>query len=987
MIEAGGAAASSVMRDPVERAYQFAEIGGERPNDKGTAQRKTDRIGRQRRADDMIAAFRPSAPMIVAGHGVRNGSILQNVASSLVSHDRSASMSDPRIADALCRADENSPFLRMAMARDPDLVARLAAGDEIGSAPLASDDLAGLTVASALRRERRAVALAVAIGDLSGRLDLTRVTHLLTEFADRALDTAIIAAIRERTPDAEPRGFVAIALGKQGSRELNYSSDIDPIFLYDPATLPHRAREDVGEAAVRIGRRVVELLQARDGEGYVLRVDLRLRPSPEITPIALPVDAAIGYYESQALAWERAAFIRARAAAGDLMLGRRFLDEIRPFVWRRALDFGTIGEIRALSHRIRDHHAKGQRFGPGYDLKRGRGGIREAEFFAQIHQLIHGGRDPSLRAPATRDALAALAAAGWIDAAAARAFTDSYTLLRTMEHRVQMIDDRQTHALPEGEALDRVARLHGLADGGALADLLAPHVAAAGRLYDALDDDPHDGSVADFAADGDGLADVLGAAGFADASAAASLVGTWRSGRYPALRSPPARAALEAVLPVLMPALAAAPDPAAALLRLDRLLERLTSAINIFRLLEARPGLATLLAAILSHAPPLAEALARRPELLDGLIDASAFDAVEDVPTLAARMHAGDSGDYQTLLDHVRRIVAEKRFALGTQIVAGAADPLDVAAGYARVAEAAIEVLASAAIDEFALSHGRVPGSELVIVAFGRLGGAALTHASDLDLVFLFTGDFAAESNGAKPLGATLYYNRLAQRVTAALSVPTAAGPLYPVDTRLRPSGTQGPLAVSIDSFARYQREDAWTWEHMALTRARAVFGSSEVRAAVAARIAEVLEGARPMRDISLEATAMRADMAAHKPPTGPLDAKLLPGGLVDLEFSVHVAQLVHRTGFDPHLACAIDVLIAAGILPEGVRDAHAFLTRLLVTMRLVAPDADMPAPATQALVATALGLPDWPAVLVAFDRTRQKVAETWTAITERHDG
>jgi glutamate-ammonia-ligase adenylyltransferase len=710
--------------------------------------------------------------------------------------------SEHAINDALGRARLWSPFLAMILDREPVLAQSLAQGRLDLDASSATPDM---PVAKRLRLERRAMALNVAIGDLAGVLDLTAVTGALTRFADHALDTAIRAAIEERTPGAEPLGFTAIALGKQGSGELNYSSDIDPILLFDPATLPLKSREEPEQAAVRIGKRVVELLQARDGDGYVLRVDLRLRPSPEITPIVLPMEAAIGYYEAQALPWERAAFIRARAAAGDIALGQRFLDAIRPFVWRRALDFGAIGEIRGISARIRDHHSQGQAFGPGYDLKRGRGGIREAEFFAQSHQLIHGGRDRSVRAPATRDALARLAEAGWIGADESRALIDGYTLLRTIEHRVQMIDDRQTHALPTGEALDRVARLHGLEDAGALLALLAPRVAATGRIYDALDDTARPA----FSHDAVTLETDLAAAGFDEPEPARRRIEAWRSGAYPALRSPAAREAL------------------------DALLERLPSAINIFRLLEARPGLATLLAAILSHAPTLADDLGRRPDLLDGLIDATAFEPVGDIAALEAAMRAGEvGGDYQARLDHVRRVVGELRFALGAQIVAGASDPLHVAAGYARVAEAAIGVLARATIDEFAKAHGSVPGSELVILALGRMGGAMLTHASDLDLIYLFTGDFAAESDGPKPLGATLYYNRLAQRVTAALSVATAAGPLYQIDTRLRPSGGQGPLVVTLDSFARYQREDAWTWEHMALTRARPVFGSPDARRA-----------------------------------------------------------------------------------------------------------------------------------------------------------
>ena len=865
------------------------------------------------------------------------------------------------------RARRHAPFLAMALDREPQLAAAAEQGVltlDRGKPPPVRE------VGRWLRRQRRAVALFVALGDLAGLLDLTAVTRLLTDFADMALDLAIRTAIAERTPDAEPRGFAAIALGKQGSGELNYSSDIDPILIFDPDTLPCRTGEEPGDAAVRIGRRVVELLQARDADGYVLRVDLRLRPAPEMTPIALPVDAAIGYYESQALPWERAAFIRARAAAGDGVLGRRFLDAVRPFVWRRALDFGAIGEVLELTRRVRQHYASGQSFGAGFDLKRGRGGIREVEFFAQMHQLVHGGRDASLRARATRDALAALSAAGLIKADDAAALSEAYTLLRTIEHRVQMVDDRQTHTLPIGASLDNVARLHGLADGGALLALVHPHVEAVAQRYDALDADAPVALTRDAAA----LTEMVGEAG-------AQRIAAWRAGTYAATRSAAAQAALEAVLPMLVPALAAAPDSTRTLVRFDAMLERLPSAVNIFRLLEARPGLAALLVAILSHAPTLADELGRRAELIDGLVDASAFELPGSVEALVAEL-AVDAGDYQARLDHGRRLVGEKRFALGVQLVAGRSDPLDVAAGYARLAEAAIGALTAAAVAQFEAAHGRVAGGELVVLALGRMGGAALTHASDLDLIYLFTGDFGSESDGVRPLGATLYFNRLAMRVTAALSVATAAGPLYVVDTRLRPQGAQGPLAVSVDSFARYFREDAWTWEVMALTRARAVFGSAAARAAVEAVVAAVLHGGRVARPVVADAVEMRARLAAHKPPAGALDVKLAAGGLVDLEFAVHVVQLTTGTGLDPHLGRAIDALIERGLAPAALREDHDLLTRLLVTLRLVAPDAAEPDAATAALIARAVGLADWDATVAALAATRQEVRRFWTEVT-----
>jgi glutamate-ammonia-ligase adenylyltransferase len=851
----------------------------------------------------------------------------------------------------------------MLLGRETEIAERLDRGEMID--PVVSID-PDLPPARALRLARRRLALIVAVGDLAGTLDLAAVTGALSDFADRALDHAIRAAIEERTPGAPMVGFAALALGKQGSRELNYSSDIDPILLYDPAVLPRRAREEPADAAVRIGRRVVELLQARDADGYVLRVDLRLRPAPEVTPIALPFSAAIAHYESEALPWERAAFIRSRACAGDLALGRRFLEAIRPFVWRRSLDFGAVREITDISARIRDHHVSGQAFGPGFDLKRGRGGIREIEFFAQIHQLIHGGREPALRTPATRDALGGLAAAGLIDPGDAAALDTAYVALRTAEHRVQMVDDRQTHLLPAGDALDRLAWLDGRDAGSAVLHALAPHVDRVGRVYDAL----MPGTGETKAASPEMLA-----GRFAEPLAAECmrLLERWRSGRYPALRSPAAQAAFEIVLPSLLDSFVEAPDPRAALIGFDRLVERLPSALNIFRLLEARPALLGMLATILAQAPTLAEDLSRRPDLLDGLIDASAFDPLPDRHALEEEMKGRDQ-DYQAVLEQVRRVVGERRFTLGTQIVTAAADPLTVASGYARLAEAAVEVLAGATVAEFVRTHGRVPESEFVILALGRLGGGAMTHASDLDLVYLFTGDFSAESDGHKPLGATLYYNRLGARISTALSAPTAAGPLYPVDTRLRPSGTQGPLVVSLDSFARYQREDAWTWERMALTRARPIFGSAAARAAVAQVIDTALRTPSG-RDVAADARAMRAEMAAHKPPVGPLDAKLLPGGLVDLEFAVQVRQLVHRTAFEPNLQAAICALIGEGLIAESADGAYGLLARLLVIVRLVAPDAQEPPPSTQALIARALHLPDWQTVIARLAAVRQEVA------------
>ncbi|WP_374524189.1 bifunctional [glutamine synthetase] adenylyltransferase/[glutamine synthetase]-adenylyl-L-tyrosine phosphorylase [Sphingopyxis sp.] len=887
----------------------------------------------------------------------------------------------PARQSALDRLTANAPFLARLAELHPDDVTRfLSQGTDAALAhvvpPPVDDD-----IMRTLRQWRGRVALLLALGDLSGEHDVATTTRLLAAFADQACDAALAAAFAERVPGEEPRGLSVIALGKLGSHELNYSSDIDPILIFDPETLPRRSRDDPDEAAVRIARRMVEILSARTADGHVLRVDLRLRPHPEVTPIVLPESAAISYYESEALAWEQAAFIRSRASAGDRALGESFLAAIQPFIWRRSLDFRQLKEIGAMSDRIRDHFSQGQAFGPGYDLKRGRGGIREIEFFAQVHQLIYGGRDPSLRAPATVDALAALARAGRIDGAVAGRLTGHYATLRRIEHRLQMIEDQQTHSLPvQPAALDAVARLDGETDGAALLAALEPVTLEVAACYDRLVVER--ATTAGLPREEGELSGALMGMGFEPPDAAIRTIAEWRGGKLRALRSPAALDALETVLPELMKAIGAAPDPQATLVRFDKLVGGLPSAINFFHLLAAQPELAKIATRILSLAPTLADALGTRVELIEGLIDKRAFEAPATKNELLSEWAPGLSGlDYERLLDRVRDRVGEWRFAYGVQLIAGATDPMTVACGYSELAEAALQVLADATVAEFVATHGRIADSELVVLALGRLGGRALTHASDLDLIYLFTGDHLAESDGPRPLGATTYYNRLAQRVTAAMSVPTAAGKLYDVDTRLRPQGAQGPLVVTLDSFERYQREEAWTWEHMALLRARPVYGSDGAKAELHRIIDELLASPRDRDAVAKDAAEMRDKIAAHKPAKGPLDIKGGPGGLVDLEFAMQVTQLATGRCHDPNIGSALACLRIDGLAPAEVCDAHGLLGRMLVMLRLTAPDGEPATAAARQLVAAACGEPGWPQLLAAHEAARQEIANWWASI------
>ena len=889
---------------------------------------------------------------------------------------------------AIERAEANAPFLARALEKQSELRDLLATGDAEAAFAWTRAQGEHEDIGVALRRERLAIATTVAIGDLAGAFPLAKVVGELSDFADRALDRAIRHAIAERTDAEDPTGFIALALGKQGAHELNYSSDIDPIFLYDRERLNCRDRDDPGDAAQRYSRRVVKLLSENTADGYVLRVDLRLRPASEISPMAVPYGSALSHYQGQALAWERAAFVRARAAAGDIAEGRRFLEAIRPFIWRSALDFGAIEEIRELTRRIRESYKGPVRPGPGFDVKRGRGGIREIEFYAQTHQLIHGGRDPSLRVRGTRDALDALAAAGRIDPDHAQVLGEGYDRLRAIEHRLQMVHDRQTHSLPEGDALDGVARLDGLAGGAALVEELEALTERTGRIYEGLigaQEKPRSALPAESE-----LAERLDTLGFEEPSKLAERIEGWRDGRFQSIRSAQAIEAFDRLLPALLEAIAGSDDPERAIIRWEGILERAASAITLFRLLDARPHLLGRLVATLTLTPTLSDELARRPELLDVLLDQEALELPGSVEAVVKRIEgAAARPDYEAMLDAIRVVTGEIRFALGVQLIEGLADPLAIGSALSRTAEASIRLAVRETEKEFATTHGRIEGSELLVLGLGRLGGGALTHASDLDIVYLFTGDFSAQSDGKRPLGATHYFNRLASRVSAALSVPTAQGALYEVDTRLRPQGAQGPLAVSCEAFAKYQQETAWTWEHMALARSRVLVGSQQASDDLTRIVEKVIRKHRDEADLREAVLSMRREMAQHKHPGGPLDVKLLRGGLVDFEFVIHFLQLrggealakTHPAAFDPDLGTAIPGLIEAGLMPEDIGSAYDLMTRMLVAGRLLAPGGKEPPECAALALAKACGEGSYDDLLHHLTNARQSVMIMWNNI------
>lgn len=876
------------------------------------------------------------------------------------------------LARARAAAEAHSPFLRGLIRREPDLLAQMEAEGFDAALETALARLDPADPAPTLRQARAGVALTVALADLAGAWPLEQVTAALTRFADTALDFAIRTAFADR--GHQPRGLAALALGKMGSHELNYSSDIDLIFLHDPETLPTRDGEDPTEAAVRLVRRIVTLLSERTADGYALRVDLRLRPDPDSTPSSLPVGAAEYYYQSQALAWERSAFIRARAAAGDLALGRNFLAAIQPFIWRRSLDYSALAEIREVSHQIRDHFAEGQALGPGFDLKRGRGGIRECEFYAQVHQMIFGGRDPTLRSGATMDALTALATAGRIPEADAKLLAEAYRHHRTLEHRIQMVADQQTHAIPKLAAeRAQVAGLAGAANWRAVEADLAPRLKAVARLYDRLLETGEGQRGPRLPQDSSSIQAWATNARIKDPQLLATLTEAWRSGRPRSLRAPEASRAFEQVIPQLVQQVATGRTGREALLRLDQLIAALPSGVQFWRLLAAHPALLKVVARLLTTTPLLADALARRPSLLDVLLEPAS-----PLPDIAAASAELDSLcrtlEGEQLLDRVRVWTAERRFALGVQLIDGTISPADASRELSLMAEAAVALLARSTLADFTARHGDVPGGRLVPLALGRFGGGQLTAQSDLDLVFLFTGSYETLSTGTPPLTASAWFNRLAPRLVAALTVPTAAGPLYEVDTRLRPSGADGLLAVSLDSFVRYQREEAGIWEQMALTRARPIACTPQDATLVQAAIDSLVAAPRDADHVRREALKMRRHMARHKPQAGPFDVKLMKGGLVDIEFIVAARALLSGHPVPANLEKA-----AALLSPELVEPIR-LMNAILVMLRLIQPHDAAAAPdaAAGALLARACGKPGLASLKADLSQARSTVTRLW---------
>ncbi|MBY6090039.1 bifunctional [glutamine synthetase] adenylyltransferase/[glutamine synthetase]-adenylyl-L-tyrosine phosphorylase [Maritimibacter alkaliphilus] len=802
-----------------------------------------------------------------------------------------------------------SPYLLGLMHREADWL-RAAFDDPEAALDGLHADLPGQdNVESALRQGKRRVALLTALADLGGVWALEEVTGRLSGFADLATDVALKAALarevkRGKLPGMDEAaledgaGMVVLAMGKGGARELNYSSDIDLIVLYDEARFDADAFLEARPAYIRATRRMAATLSEITAEGYVFRTDLRLRPDPSVTPVCVGMEAAERYYESLGRTWERAAYIKARPCAGDLAAGQRFLDDLRPFVWRRHLDFAAIRDAHDMRRAIRDH--KGLH-GPitldGHNMKLGRGGIREVEFFTQFHQIIAGGRDPELRIRGTVPALAALADKGWVPGEVAEALTGHYRAHREVEHRLQMVNDAQTHALPSGgEGLTRIAALMGREEADLAQDIRA-------RLTEVHEIVEHF-----FAREENGGGRAAPAEPCEMPDYDAEVIARWRG--YPALRSSRAQEIFERLKPEILTRLARAAHPHEALLALDGFLAGLPAGVQVFSLFEANPQLIDLLGDIVGTAPDLARYLSRNASVFDAVIGGRFFAPWPGLEALCKELTAvlQNEDDYETRLDAARRWLKEWHFRVGVHHLRGLIEAEEAGMHYADIAEAVLRGLWPVVVADFSRRHGPPPGRGAVVVGMGSLGAGRLNARSDLDLIVIYDAAGVETSEGKRPLAARTYYARLTQALVTGLSAQMAEGRLYEVDMRLRPSGNQGPVATSLTAFTEYQRGEAWVWEHMALTRARVMCGDAGLAEEVTALRAEVLGQGRPAEEVMPALSEMRERIARAKAPAGPWDVKVGPGHNQDIELTVQAAALMGREisgSFEAGLAAA----------------------------------------------------------------------------------
>ena len=805
-----------------------------------------------------------------------------------------------------------------------------------------------------LRRMKSEAALLIALCDIGGVWPVMRVTAALTDLAVASVQSALRHVLRQEAARGrlsppnldcpeDNSGLVVLAMGKMGAGELNFSSDIDLIVFFDSAAPTLAPDIEPQPFFVRVTQALARLLQQRTGDGYVFRVDLRLRPDPASTQVAISTAAALHYYEREGRTWERAAMIKARPCAGDPRAGEALVAEIAPFVWRKHLDFAALADVHDMKRQMQTYRGQSEIAVEGHNVKVGRGGIREIEFFAQTQQLVAGGRHPQLRVRPTLEALNVLASSNWITIEARDQLSAAYGFLRRVEHRLQMVADEQTHTLPDDiEAVERFARFFGYDSRAAFAKDLLGHLNIVQGHYGKLFEGDPTGTeklpAADYSAGPEDprLLDHLVTLGFKNPIMVAKTVQQWIAGDYRVFRMESTRNAFVEFVPALIAGLADAEQPDSAVTAFDRFLQALQRGGRLISLLSQNRELVALVALILGAAPRLGDMLARQPQIMDGLIDPRFFGAMPDQRELSGRLAAtlADANSYEEFLDRLRLFGQESLFLIGTRILSGTVSAQQASVAFADVAEGIVHTVHGLVTDRFAAQHGRIKGQETAIVAMGRLGSREMTASSDLDLILLY--DFDSEqpdSDGARSLHGAHYFARFTQRLISAFTTRTNYGVLYDVDMRLRPSGRAGPVASHLKSFAEYQDREAWTWEHMALTRARVISASPDFRGKIESIIREVLTRPRDAAGVASDVAEMRRAIALEKGEDDVWDLKYAAGGMVDIDFIAQYLQLVHAADkpdiLDVSTLQVLDNAARLGVLPQSAAEVLRPATRL----------------------------------------------------------
>jgi glutamate-ammonia-ligase adenylyltransferase len=929
----------------------------------------------------------------------------------------------PRVRTIFSGIAEASPYLFDLVSADSARALRLLECEpELHLAQLIENTRSEVAAASSeadvmhkLRRTKSEAALLIALCDIGGVWSVMQVTEALTDLAVTSVQSALRFLLQQEAmrgrmtplnPDRpeEGSGLIVLAMGKMGAGELNFSSDIDLIVFFDAAASTLAPDIEPQPFFVRVTQGLSRLLQQRSVDGYVFRVDLRLRPDPSSTPVAISTASALHYYEREGRTWERAAMIKARACAGDLRAGETLMADLAPFVWRKHLDFAALADVHDMKRQMQTYRGQSEIAVEGHNVKVGRGGIREIEFFAQTQQLIAGGRHPELRVRPTLEALNVLASSDWITFEARDQLTAAYEFLRRVEHRLQMMADEQTHALPEAdEAVERFACFFGYDSRAAFArDLLGHLHVVQGHYAKLFEGDPAGTAklpAVDYAAGPDDprLIEHLASLGFKKPAMVAQTARQWLDGDYRVFRTESTRSAFVEFLPSLIAGLANAEEPDNAVAVFDQFLQALQRGGRLFLLLSQNRDLVALVALILGAAPRLGDMLARQPQIMDGLIDPRFFGAMPDRRELSARLAATlkDAHSYEEFLDRLRLFGRESLFLIGTRILSGTVSAQQASIAFADVAEGIVHTVHGLVSDQFATQYGRIKGQQTAILAMGRLGSREMTAASDLDLILLYEFDPEhPDSDGAKSLHGAQYFARFTQRLISAFTTRTNYGVLYEVDMRLRPSGRAGPVASHLDSFAEYQDREAWTWEHMALTRARVISASPDFRRRVEQIIRQVLTRPRDAVSVASDVADMRRAIALEKGEDDIWDLKYAAGGMVDIDFIAQYLQLVHAAEkpdiLDVSTLHVLDNAARLGVLAQSsaeiLRSAARLYHDLTQILRLCVSERFKPETSGEDLLrvmARAGDAPDFSSLEARVKETQAEVRRVFRALVE----